>query len=76
MQRKYVMDLLKDTGVLGGKPHETPVNPSVKPISGLREAFEDPKRFWRLVGKLNRVTITQLDIAFTVNHFMETPTTT
>lgn len=56
------MDLLKDTGVLGGKPNETPVNPSVKLISGLRKSFEDPKRYRRLVGKLNHASMLLLHI--------------
>lgn len=29
-QRKYVLDLLKDTGLMGCKPVDTPMDPNVK----------------------------------------------
>ena len=41
------------------------------------ETFKDPKRYRRLVGKLNHLTITHLDIAHSVNvisQYMSSPT--
>ena len=75
-QRKYVLDLLEETGLLGAKPAETPMEPNVKLSSDTGEVFEDPGRYRRLVGKLNYLTITRPDISFAVSvvsQFMQNP---
>ena len=50
-QRKYVLDLLSETGKLGTKPLSTPIVPNLQLTKG-GELFEDPERYRRLVGKL------------------------
>ena len=60
-QRKYVLDLLSETGKLGAKPCSSPM------ASGLHLLFEDPERYRRLVGKLNYLTVTYPDIAHSVS---------
>ena len=62
-QRKYVLDLLSKTGKLGARPCSTPMNPNMQ-VTKERDLFEDPERYRRLVGKLNYLTITRLDIAY------------
>lgn len=66
-QRKYVLDLLDDTGLLGSKPCETPMEQGVRLAAGEGEALDSPERYRRLVGKLNYLTITRPDIAFSVS---------
>ena len=61
-QRKYVLDLLSEIGKLVAKPYSSPVVPSVL-LTREDETFEDPKRYRRLVGKLNYLTVTHPDIA-------------
>ncbi|XP_019194725.1 PREDICTED: uncharacterized protein LOC109188474 [Ipomoea nil] len=76
-QRKYVLDLLEDSRLLGSKPYETPMDQSVKLVTSEWELLEDLERYRRLVGKLNYLTITRLDIAFpvsVVSQFMASPT--
>ena len=75
-QRKYVLYLLSETGKLGAKPCSSPMAPGVHLIRE-GELFEDPKRYRRLVGKLNYLTITRPDIAHSVNvvsQYMSSPT--
>ena len=66
-QRKYVLDLLSETRKLAQSLHLT------------REGklFEDPKKYKRLVGKLNYLTVTYPDIAYSVSvvsQYMSYPT--
>ena len=55
-QRKYVLDLLYETGKLGAKLCSTPMTPNVQ-ITKEGELFEDPERYRRLVEKLNYLTV-------------------
>ena len=64
-QRKYVLDLLSETGKLGAKPCSTPVTPNVQ-ITKKGDLFEDSERYIRLIGKWNYRTVTHLDIAYSV----------
>ena len=65
-QRKYVLDLLSETRKWGVKPCSSSMVPGVH-LTREGETFEDPERYRRLVGKLNYLTITCLDIARSVN---------
>ena len=65
-QRKYVLDLLSETGKLGVKPCSSPM------VLGLHltregKTFEDPERYRRLVGKMNYLSVTRSDIAHSVS---------
>lgn len=48
-ERKYVLDLLSETGKVGAKPC-TPMMPGLQMLKH-GELFEKPKRYMRLVGK-------------------------
>ena len=65
-QRKYVFDLLYETGKLRVKPCNSPMVPGVH-FTRKGETFKDPKRYRRLVGKLNYLTVTRPDIAHSVS---------
>ncbi|XP_039013076.1 transcription factor TGA7-like [Hibiscus syriacus] len=75
-QWKYVLDLLKDTGILGYRPVETPMEFNLK--LGTDELGEEVNRgrYQRLVGKLIYLFHTRTDIAFNVsfiNQYMHNP---
>ena len=75
-QRKYVLDTLEETGMLDCKPVDTPMDPNVKLVPGQGEPLRDPRRYRRLVGRLNYLTITRLDISFpmsVVSQFLQSP---
>ena len=65
--RKYTLDILANIGTLDYKPIDTPMNPNVKLIPSQGEPLQDLKRYRQLVGKLNYLTITRLDISFLVS---------
>ncbi|KAK2977888.1 hypothetical protein RJ640_022679 [Escallonia rubra] len=76
-QRKYVLDLLVETGKAGAKPCNTPMNPSVHLTKDDGDRLDDPEKYRRLVGKLNYLIVTRPDIAYavsTVSQFMSEPT--
>ena len=61
-QRKYVLDLLTETGLLGARPSDTPMDSSVKLSGDTGDFFPDIGRYRRLVGKLIYLTITRPNI--------------
>ena len=75
-QRKYTLYILADTGMLDYKPVDTPMDPIVKLVPCQGEPLQDPRRYRRLVGKLNYLTITRPDISFpmsVVSQFLQSP---
>ena len=66
-QHKYIMDLLKETRIIGCKPIETPVDPNEKLGEDIARELVDIGRYQRLVGKLIYLSHTRPDIAFAVS---------
>ena len=76
-QRKYVLDLLNEIGMLGCKPAETPMDSTVKLEESDGSPPVDKGRYQRLVGKLIYLSHTRPDIGFSVSmvsQFMNNPT--
>ena len=76
LKRKYVFDLLSETGKLGAKSCSSSMAPGVH-LTREGELFEDPERYRRFVRKLNYLTVTRLDIAHSVSvvsQYMSSPT--
>ncbi|RVX07744.1 Retrovirus-related Pol polyprotein from transposon RE1 [Vitis vinifera] len=76
-QRKYVLDLLKETGKIEAKPCTTPMVPNVQLMPDDEDPFYNPERYRRVVGKLNYLTVTRPDIAYAVSvvsQFTSAPT--
>ena len=63
-QRKYVLDILEETSLLEYIPIDTPMDSNVKLVPGQGEPLRDPGKYRRLLGRLNYLTITRLDISF------------
>ena len=58
------------------RPIDTSMDPNVKLLSGQGEPLSNPKRYRRLVEKLNYLTVTRHDISFPislVSQFMTSP---
>jgi hypothetical protein len=75
-RRKYVLDLLSKTGLLGARPADTPMDSTVKLDGDHGELFSDVGQYCRLVGKLIYLTITRPDITYAVgvvSQYMHAP---
>ena len=71
-----MLDLLSETTKLGAKPYSSLMAPRLH-LTREGELFGDPERYRRLVGKLNYLTVTLLDIAHSisvVSQYMSSPT--
>ncbi|XP_019053901.1 PREDICTED: uncharacterized protein LOC109114922 [Nelumbo nucifera] len=78
-QRKYVLDLLKDTGKLGAKLANTPIDVNHRLEDCSDEPIADMKQYQRLVGRLLYLSMTRPNIAYAVgvlSQFMHAPKAT
>ena len=66
-QRKYVVDLLHESGMSGCRPIDTPMDPNTRLMPRMEEAAADKGQYQRLVGKLIYLTHTRPDISFSVS---------
>ena len=66
-QHKYVLDLLKEIGMNGCQPTDTPMDPNHK-LAYIKDGTPvDTARYHKLVGKLIYLAHTRLDIAFSMS---------
>ena len=75
-QIKYTLDLLSETGLLGSKPVDTPIEQNHKLFQWSNSASIDIGRYQMRVGKLIYLSHTRLDITYAVNvvsQFMHDP---
>ena len=75
-QHKYVLDLLNETGLLGYKPAETPIESNLKLQPSKCVEIGNKELYQRLSGRLIYLSHTCLDIAFAVSmvsQFMHSP---
>ncbi|CAL9000931.1 unnamed protein product, partial [Prunus brigantina] len=70
-QRKYVLDLLNETGMLGCKPADTPIvqNHNLEILPDQVPTNKD--RYQRLVGRLIYLSHTRPDIAYAVSVYLK-----
>jgi Reverse transcriptase (RNA-dependent DNA polymerase) len=66
-QRKYVLDLLAEVGLLDCKPIDTPVAPNNKLKESSDQIPTNKERYQRLVGKLIYLSHTRPDIVYAVS---------
>ncbi|KAM3407194.1 hypothetical protein ACQJBY_000937 [Aegilops geniculata] len=65
-QRKYALDLLSDTGMLGCRPASTPIDQNHKLCAESGEPV-DKEKYQRLVGRLIYLCHTRPDISYAVS---------
>jgi hypothetical protein len=75
-QRKYTLDILTESGMLGARPCSFPMEQQHKLSTDSGPSLPDPAQYRRLVGRLLYLTITRPDICYSVNilnQFMHDP---
>ncbi|XP_019414609.1 PREDICTED: uncharacterized protein LOC109326375 [Lupinus angustifolius] len=76
-QRKYALNLIKDTIFLGAKPYSNPMDSNAKLYEKCGTVFKGPSKYSRIVGRLIHLTHTRPDIVYSVSHlsqFLANPT--
>ena len=66
-QRKYTLEVLNDTGLLGCKLAKTPMEQNLRLSKFKGEELKDPSSYRRLIGRLLYLTITRPNITFAIH---------
>ncbi|KAJ4808040.1 Retroelement pol polyprotein-like [Rhynchospora pubera] len=75
-QRKYALDMLAESGLLGAKPAATPLEQNHRLAESDGEKLGDVEKYRRLVGRLIYLTITRPELCYSVHilaQFMQNP---
>jgi hypothetical protein len=76
LQRQYALDMLSKYGMAGCKPISVPLDQNGKLSADAGEVLEDANMYRKIVGSLIYMTITRLDLNYTVgleSQFMQVP---
>ena len=66
-QRKFILELLSDTGLLASKPTNVSMDQLAKFRSSIGEDVPDPSLYRKIIGKLLYLTQTRPDICYSVH---------
>lgn len=75
-QRKYTLEIISETGLLGAKPAAFPMEQNHNLALAKGEFLADPAPYRRLVGRLIYLSVTRPDLAYSVHilsQFMQQP---
>lgn len=75
-QRKYILDLLQDSGMFESKPEAVPLQAGINFAEQCGKPLEDSNQYRRLIGRLLYLNFTGPNVSFAVNHlsqFMHRP---
>ncbi|XP_021725291.1 uncharacterized protein LOC110692563 [Chenopodium quinoa] len=75
-QRKYTLDIIAESGLLGARPAGTPIEQNHTLATSETPQVAEPEMYRRLVGRLIYLSFTRPDLAYTVHilsQFMQHP---
>ncbi|XP_026385122.1 uncharacterized protein LOC113280751 [Papaver somniferum] len=70
-QRKYILDILKDSGLTGARASAYPMDTKLKLLPTNGTELTDPSCFRCLIGRLLYLTVTRPDITYSVNYLSQ-----
>lgn len=77
-QRKYILDIISETMLLGAKPVSHQIEQNHKLFLAASESLPDPTRYRRLVGRLIYLAVTRPELSYVIHVlslFMHDPKT-
>lgn len=70
-QRKYILDILEDTGLTGCKPAPTPLPQGIKLSNKVGTPLLDAEKYRRLVGRILYLNFPRPDVTFAVQQLSQ-----
>ncbi|XP_057956674.1 uncharacterized mitochondrial protein AtMg00810-like [Malania oleifera] len=70
-QRKFALNILKETGMRGCKPINSPMEQQLKLSKDSRDLFTDLNKYRRLIGKLMYLTLSIPNLTYAINRLSQ-----
>ena len=70
-QKKFTLEVLKETGMTSCKPTQTPMEQQLKLSKGSEDLISNPGQYRRLIGNLMYLTLSRPNITYAVHRLSQ-----